>query len=180
MSSETVADKFDAEEISGGEAPAEQFDAEVSHGGSSETPADGFDAEMAVVGANWFTRLFHKAKKAAADAGQAYLTMQAGDGSQVNATPDAVKKAAEMIDKARSGDAVEQAKVTATAALADRGDPAAKQATTLLSFVNDYAKMVEAKAPAGTAAVGVGMGETLMERDINADLDTGDAYDWGW
>jgi hypothetical protein len=155
---------------------ADKFDAEEVVGGTSETVADGFDAEV-VVGANWFTRLFKKAAKAAADTGQAYLTLQAQDGSQVNATPDAVKKAAEMIDKARSGDAVEQAKVVATAALGDQGDPAAKQATTLLSFVNDYAKQYGAKS--GTATAGVGVGVSLEAPSVNADLDV-EAYDWGW
>ena len=152
---------------------AETFDAETAVGGTSETPAQHFDAETVVVGGNWFTNLFHKAKKAAEVAGKAYVALQAQDGSQVNATPDALQKAAEMVAGAKAGDSSLQDKIKAVAALADQGDPAAKQANTVLQVANDYSKLQDAKAAAA-------VGGTLGERDINADLDSGDKYDWGW
>lgn len=142
-----------------------------------ETPAERFDAERVAVG-SWFTNLFKKAVKAAGSAGKAYLSMQAADGSQTNATPDAIKKAAEMIDKARGGDKEQQQKIEAVAALADRGDPAAKQATTLLSVVNDVAKIAEAKA-GGKGAAQVGAADFDVERTAE-ELDVDGAYDWDW
>jgi hypothetical protein len=165
------ADKFDAEEVSGGEAPAEQFDTEASHGGSSETVADGFDAETAVVGGwGWLKKVVGAVEQV----GTAYLQTSQGN---VPVTGDALKKAGEMVLGARGGDQSLQDKIKAIAALADRGDPAGKQAAGVLEMMNNLAKKYEAKAPVGAAAA---VGETLMERDINAELDTGDAYDWGW
>lgn len=157
--------------------------------------ADNFDVERIVVGANWFTKLFKKAAKVAVAAGQAYLQVQAKDGSKVNATPDALGKAAEMIAKARGGDAAERQKIEATADLAVRGDPAAKQASTLFSVVNDYAKIEEAKAKGAAAAEiyqpmkdGPGAAKIGSEFDVEqmygapqADVPApGAAYDWEW
>lgn len=142
--------------------------------GSSETLADSFDAEVNVGG--WLSKLTKVAEKAGALAGAAYATYQAADGSKVKATPDAVKKAAEMLGKARSGDKEAQAKVEGVAAEADKGDPASKQATTLLSVINDFLKLQEKKGGTGTTpAVGA---EFDVEQHFG-ELDT-DNYDWGW
>jgi hypothetical protein len=156
---------------------ADKFDAEACDGeGTSETVAEGFNADDVTVdvgGWGWLKKIVGAVEQV----GTAYLQTSQGN---VPVTGDALKKAGEMVLGARGGDQSLQDKIKAIAALADRGDPAGKQAAGVLEMMNNLAKKYEAKAPAGAAAVGVGGGETLMERDINADLDTGDAYDWGW
>lgn len=171
--SDTVADHFDAETAVGGSSvtPADRFDAEAAVGGSSETVADRFDAEC-VVGKGW--GWLKKVVGAVEKAGTAYLQTSQGN---VPVTGDALQKAGEMVLGARGGNTGLQDKIKAISELAARGDPAGKQAAGVLEMLNDLAKKQEAKAPAGAAAV---VGETLGERDINAELDTGDAYDWGW
>jgi len=148
MSSETVADKFDAEVVVGGssETPADRFDAEVVVGGSSETPADRFDAETAVGGdVDWLSKIVDAVQQAAAVAGPiaaAYLQTSQGT---YPVTADAMKKAGEMVLAARGGDQSLQDKIKAISALADRGDPAGKRAAGVFEVMNELAKRQEAR-----------------------------------
>ena len=150
---------------------ADKFDAESADGsdGTSETVAEGFNADdvsVDVGGWGWLKKVAGAVEKV----GMAYLQTSQGD---VPVTGDALKKAGEMVLGAHGGDTGLQDKIKAIAALADRGDPAGKQAAGVLEVMNELAKKQEARAPA--AAVG----ERLEAPSVNADLDV-DAYDWGW
>jgi hypothetical protein len=119
---------------------------------------------------SWFAKLVSTVAATAAKVGTQALIQTSG--GQV--TLDAFAKAGEMVLKARAGDAAQQAKVATVAALADTGDPAAKQGAALLQLVNDLVKRQEQKA--APTALG-------CETPINAELDVGsgvETYDWGW